>query len=98
MSSNDLSGAMMNNNANQSSFNPPPEEIDSSPPKETIDIGSGGFPWIIRYMIHFIIWGTVFYVIYQPESNYINYITAVLLVIWSAYNLLAIKKKWPSFP
>ena len=54
-----------------------------SPLKETIPIGQGGFPWIIRYMIHFIILGTVIYVIYQPESNYINYINAVLLLISS---------------
>ena len=98
MSSNDLSDAAMNNNANQPPLSHPPEETESSPLKETIDIGSGGFPWIIRYMIYFIIGWSVFYVIYQPESNYINYITAVLLVIWSAYNLLAIKKKWPPFP
>jgi hypothetical protein len=38
------------------------------------------------------------YVLYRPESNAIDYITAVLLVLWSAYNLIATKKKWPPFP
>ncbi len=82
----------MSSNSNQS------QETEAPPCKETIPIGQGGFPWIIRYMIHFIILWGVFYVIYQPESNYINYINAILLVIWSAYTLLASKKKWPPFP
>jgi hypothetical protein len=78
-----------------------PNEISSQAegsPKETIPIGPGGAPWIIRYLIHLIILWSVGYVILQPESNYINYITAVLLVLWSAYHLLAMKKKWPPFP
>lgn len=74
------------------------DELESTPPTETIPVGSGRAPWIIRYMMHLIILWSVGYVILQPESNYINYITAVLLVLWSAYNLLAMKKKWPPFP
>ncbi len=82
----------MSSNSNQS------QETEAPPFKETVSIGQGGFPWVIRYMIHFIILWGVFYVIYQPESNYINYINAILLVIWSAYTLIASKKKWPPFP
>ncbi len=86
------------NKSESSPSSQPPQETGSSPAKETIAIEQGGFPWIIRYMIHFIIWWGVFYVLYQPESNYINYINAVLLVSWSTYSLLAAKKKWPPFP
>jgi hypothetical protein len=86
--------------SSSSSSSPPDEspEIETPPVKETIPIRQGGFPWVIRYLIHFIILWGVFYIIYQPESNFINYINAALLVIWSVYNLLAPKMKWPSFP
>ena len=97
MSSSNLSDEPVNNPEN-SSPSASPEESESPPTKETIAIGPGGFPWIIRYMVHIIIWWGVFYVLYQPDSNYINYITAVLLVIWSTYNIVATKKKWPAFP
>lgn len=90
----------MSSSDKSSSPSPPTEhpETETPPVKETIPIGQGGFPWVIRYLIHFIILWSVFYIIYQPESNYINYINAALLVIWSIYNLLAPKMKWPPFP
>ncbi len=88
----------MSSNNKSSSLPNQAQEIEAPPFKETIPIEQGGFPWVIRYMIHFIILWGVFYVIYQPESNYINYINAVFLIIWSTYTLLAGKKKWPSFP
>lgn len=65
---------------------------------DQIETGRGPMPAFIRYMPHAIILWSVGYVLYQAESNYINYITAVLLVLWSGYNLIAVKKKWPPFP
>jgi hypothetical protein len=65
---------------------------------DKLEAGRGAMPAFIRYMPHAIILWSVGYVLYQVESNYINYITAVLLVLWSAYNLIAVKKKWPPFP
>ena len=65
---------------------------------DKIEVVRGPMPAFIRYMPHAIILWSVGYVLYQVESNYINYITAALLVLWSAYNLIAIKKKWPPFP
>ena len=65
---------------------------------DKIEVVRGPMPAFIRYMPHAIILWSVGYVLYQAESNIINYITAVLLVLWSAYNLIAVKKKWPPFP
>jgi hypothetical protein len=65
---------------------------------DKLEIKKGPMPAFIRYMPHAIILASVAYVLYQPESNYINYITAVLLLLWSGYNLIAVKKKWPPFP
>lgn len=65
---------------------------------DKIEVVRGPMPAFIRYMPHAIILWSVGYVLYQAESNTINYITAVLLVLWSAYNLTAMKKKWPPFP
>ena len=65
---------------------------------DKIEVVRGPMPAFIRYMPHAIILWSVGYVLYQAESNTINYITAVLLVLWSAYNLIAVKKKWPPFP
>ena len=65
---------------------------------DKIEVVRGPMPTFIRYMPHAIILWSVGYVLYQAESNTINYITAVLLVLWSAYNLIAVKKKWPPFP
>jgi hypothetical protein len=87
------------------SSDPEKEDVDlffrqeSSPYQpDKIEVTAGPMPAFIRYMPHVIILWSVGYVLYQPESNYINYITAVLLVLWSAYNLIAVKKKWPPFP
>ena len=72
---------------------------ESSPYQpDKIEVIPKPMPAFIRYMPHIIILGSVGYVLLQPESNYINYITAVLLVLWSAYNLIAAKKKWPPIP
>lgn len=72
---------------------------ESSPYQpDKIEVKSGPMPAFIRYMPHVIILWSVGYVLYQSESNYINYITAFLLVVWSVYNLMAVKKKWPPFP
>jgi len=72
---------------------------ESSPYQpDHIEVIKGAMPAWIRYMPHAIILWGVGYVLYQSESNYINYITAVLLVLWSAYNLMAARKKWPPFP
>jgi hypothetical protein len=72
---------------------------ESSPYQpDKLEIKKGAMPAFIRYMPHAIILWSVGYVLYQVESNYINYITAVLLVLWSGYNLIAVKKKWPPFP
>ena len=65
---------------------------------DNLETGKGPMPAFIRYLPHAIILWSVGYVLLQKESNYINYITAVLLVLWSAYNLIAMKKKWPPFP
>ena len=65
---------------------------------DKIEVVRGPLPAFIRYMPHAIILWSVGYVLYQVESNYLNYITAVLLVLWSVYNLTAMKKKWPPFP
>ena len=65
---------------------------------DKIEVVRGPMPAFIRYMPHAIILWSVGYVLYQVESNTINYITAVLLVLWSVYNLIAVKKKWPPFP
>jgi len=65
---------------------------------DKIEVVRGPMPAFIRYMPHAIILWSVGYVLYQTESNTINYITAVLLILWSAYNLIAVKKKWPPFP
>ena len=65
---------------------------------DKIEVVRGPMPAFIRYMPHAIILWGVGYVLYQAESNYLNYITAVLLVLWSVYNLIAVKKKWPPFP
>ena len=65
---------------------------------DKIEVVRGPMPAFIRYMPHVIILWSVGYVLYQAESNYINYITTALLVLWSAYNLIAAKKKWPPFP
>lgn len=65
---------------------------------DKIEVVRGPMPAFIRYMPHAIILWSVGYVLYQLESNYINYVTAVLLVLWSAYNLMAVRKKWPPFP
>lgn len=65
---------------------------------DQIEVRKSAMPAFIRYMPHAIILWSVGYVLWQFESNYINYITAVLLVLWSAYNLIAIKKKWPPIP
>lgn len=63
-----------------------------------LEPGRGAMPVFIRYMPHVIILWSVGYVLVQVESNLINYITAALLVLWSGYNLLAVKKKWPPIP
>ncbi len=65
---------------------------------DKIEVVRGPMPAFIRYMPHAIILWSIGYVVYQAESNYLNYITAALLVLWSAYNLIAMKKKWPPFP
>lgn len=65
---------------------------------DKIETGRGSLPTFIRYLPHAIILWSVGYVLYQAESNYLNYITVVLLVFWSGYNLIAVKKKWPPFP
>ncbi|MBI1878539.1 MAG: hypothetical protein HYR94_09980 [Chloroflexi bacterium] len=65
---------------------------------DKIEVVRGAMPAFIRYMPHAIILWSVGYVLYQSESNYINYITAVLLVLWSTYNLIAMKKKWSPIP
>lgn len=65
---------------------------------DQIEVVRGAMPAFIRYMPHAIILWGVGYVLYQIESNYINYITAALLVLWSVYNLMAAKKKWPPIP
>lgn len=65
---------------------------------DKIETGRGSLPAFIRYLPHAIILWSVGYVLYQAESNYLNYITAALLVLWSGYNLIAVKKKWPPFP
>jgi hypothetical protein len=65
---------------------------------DKLEAGRGGMPAFIRYMPHVIILWSVGYVLIQAESNYINYITAILLILWSVYNLVAVKKKWPPFP
>jgi hypothetical protein len=65
---------------------------------DQMEVGRGAMPAFIRYMPHAIILWSVGYVLYQIESNYINYITAALLVLWSVYNLMAAKKKWPPIP
>jgi hypothetical protein len=71
---------------------------DSPYQPDKIEVVKGPMPAFIRYMPHAIILWSVGYVLYQAESNYLNYITAALLVLWSAYNLTAVKKKWPPFP
>jgi hypothetical protein len=71
---------------------------DSPYQPDKIEVVRGPVPAFIRYMPHAIILWSVGYVLYQAESNYINYITTALLVLWSAYNLIAVKKKWPPFP
>lgn len=72
---------------------------ESSPYQpDNLEAGRGAMPAFIRYMPHAIILWGVGYVLFQSESNYINYITAVLLVLWSAYNLIAVKKRWPPIP
>jgi hypothetical protein len=65
---------------------------------EQIETGRGPLPAFIRYMPHVIIGWSVAYVLYQAESNLINYLTAALLVLWSGYHLLAVKYKWPPIP
>jgi len=65
---------------------------------DKIEIGRGAMPALIRYMPHGIILWSVGYVLYQVESNTINYIAAALLVLWSGYTLIAAKKKWPPVP
>ena len=65
---------------------------------DQIEAGRGSMPALIRVMPHIIIvWG-VGYVLYQAESNLINYIAVTLLMLWSGYTLIAVKKKWPPFP
>jgi hypothetical protein len=74
-------------------------EQESSPYQpDRLEAGRGPMPAVIRYLPHAIILWSVGYVLYQVESNFINYITAVLLLLWSGYNLMAVKKKWPPFP
>jgi hypothetical protein len=65
---------------------------------DRIETGRGVMPAFIRYMPHAIILWSVGYVLYQAESNTINYIAAALLVLWSGYTLIAAKKKWPPVP
>jgi hypothetical protein len=74
------------------------QQEDSPYQPDNLEAGRGPMPAFIRYLPHVIILWSVGYVLLQDESNYINYITAVLLVLWSAYNLIAMKKKWPPFP
>lgn len=65
---------------------------------DRLETGQGAMPAPIRYLPHIIIaWG-VGYVLYQAESNFINYAAAALLVLWSGYTLIAVKKQWPPFP
>lgn len=72
---------------------------ETSPyPAEQIDAGQGAMPAIIRYLPHLIILWSVGYVLYQTESNLYNYAATILLVLWSGYHLIAMKKKWPPFP
>ena len=72
---------------------------ESSPYQpDQIEAGRGSMPTLVRYMPHVIIvWG-MGYVLFQAESNLINYVAATLLLLWSGYTLIAIKKKWPPFP
>jgi hypothetical protein len=72
---------------------------ESSPYQpDRLEPGQGAMPAFIRYMPHLIILWMVGYILYQAESNYLDYIAAVLLVLWSGYNLIAVKKNWPPFP
>lgn len=74
-----------------------PEEA-SPDQAEHIEAGQGAIPAFIRYLPHLIILWSVGYVLIQAESNLFNYIATVLLVLWSGYHLIAMKKKWPPFP
>jgi hypothetical protein len=81
------------------------DQVPAGPPEETspyqaehIEAGQGAMPAVIRYLPHLIILWSVGYVLTQAESNFYNYIAAVLLVLWSGYHLIAMKKKWPPFP
>lgn len=65
---------------------------------EQIQAGHGAMPAFVRYLPHLIILWSVGYVLIQAESNLFNYIATVLLVLWSGYHLIAMKKKWPPFP
>lgn len=94
-------------NDTQTPINLPPEPIDayqfyqqeSSPYQpEEIEIEQGPMPAFIRWLPHLIILWSVGYVVIQTESNIINYVTAAVLVLWSGYNLLAVKKGWFKFP
>ncbi len=74
------------------------EPEDSPYQPERIERGQGSLPAFIRYMPHAIILWSTGYVFFQAESNLVNYVTAVLLLVWSGYHLLAARKKWPPFP
>jgi hypothetical protein len=74
------------------------EEEDSPYQPDDIQPGQGAMPAFIRYMPHLIILWGIGYVLYQAESNYINYIMIALLILWSGYNLIAARKKWPPIP
>jgi hypothetical protein len=94
-------------NRPETTTNSPQEPVDayqfyqqeSSPYQpDEIEIEQGPVPAFVRRLPHLIILWSVGYVVIQAESNIINYVTAALLVLWSGYNLLAVKKKWPPFP
>jgi hypothetical protein len=73
------------------------QEVSPYQPDQ-IETGRGAMPAFIRYMPHGIVLWSVGYVLYQVESNTINYIATALLVLWSGYTLIAAKKKWPPVP
>lgn len=74
-------------------------EQESSPYQpESLEPGAGPMPAAIRWLPHLIILWGVGYVWVQAESSLINYVAALLLVIWSIYTLIAIAQKWPPVP
>lgn len=78
--------------------NPFFQEEEAPYQADRLETGKGALPPLIRYMPHVIIWGSIGYVYLQAESNAINHLTSAFLVLWSVYNLIAFKKKWPPFP